>query len=182
LFICSKGKTHHKNLNSNLKNSKYKKEKGNQKKKKNKSLPGPTVSFWPTNPITPARPKTPFSCRARSHWRVGPTVQSLCPRIAHCLVGPPCQLHLPQPTAPSMARARIPRSSLERPGHGHVLIGAGLGPSSPPLHSTLDPHRLRPPKLSPPCAVSGRESAAGDSRAHSRADRHRWPKTFAGKQ
>jgi hypothetical protein len=130
-----------------------------KEKKKNKVVNAPGPNVLQLGPIlalafsTRAAQVPLFLPRARSHWRVGPTVQSLSSRIAHCLVGPPCQLHLPQPTAPSMARARIPRSSLERPGHGHVLIGAGPGPSPSPLHSTLatlDPHRLCPPIILPP--------------------------------
>jgi hypothetical protein len=125
------------------------------------------VQFRPTMPFPPRGP-SPFTgarrtvgptglSHASSAWvlrcgvgRQWPWVLAIALR---CLVGPPCQLHLPQPTAPSMARARIPRSSLKRPGRGHVLIGAGPGPSLSPLHSTLaalDPHRLCPPIILPP--------------------------------
>ena len=83
------------------------------------------VQFRPTMPFPPRGP-SPFTgarrtvgptglSHAASAWvlrcgvgRQWPWVLAIALR---CLVGPPCQLHLPQPTAPSMARARIPRSS-----------------------------------------------------------------------
>jgi hypothetical protein len=63
---------------------------------------------------------------------------------------------VPVNALPSMAGPQILRSSLWRPGHVLVLVGARPGPSPSPLHSTLttlNPHRLRPSNF-PRCTLT----------------------------
>jgi hypothetical protein len=128
--------------------------------------------IWPTgrNPL-----RSPV-CILRRHW--GPTGQTptrarVC-WLAACRARVSAVSHLPQPTAPSISRARIPRSSLEHSSRDHVLIGAGPGPSPSPLHSTLatlDPHRQRPLKPFEPRALFRGEECRRRLKSHREGDR-----------